>query len=222
MKTKLSILGALVAFTGASHGAIALTGTALTGLDTLAPIGTLVLLVANSVRTGLFYTNNTTLSEDLTSASVFNMFLRDASVTIGETFGGDSIIGRAAVTSAGALPGGFTFDNVAGLQGARFSLVYLPSLTSTSNAVTVPTTYGLVSGSDWILPTVNGGESFSFSSTDANGPTSFYRVTVASGFATNDTYTSSSGANLLIGAPEPSATLLGAMGVLGLLRRRRN
>jgi MYXO-CTERM domain-containing protein len=219
MKTKLSILGALVAITGASHGAIALTGTALTGLSTLAPVGTLVLLVADSGGNGLF--SGATVSGDLISSSVSPIALANASVTIGETFGGDSILGRGAVTSAGALPGGFSFDNVAGLQGKRFSLVYLPSLTSASTAVTAATTYGLVSGSDWILPAVNGGESFSFSSTDQNGATSFYRVTVASGVATNDTYTSSSGANLTL-VPEPSAALLGAVGALGLLRRRRN
>lgn len=220
MNTKLSILGALFTCVSASQGAIALTGTALTGLSSLAPVGTLVLFVADSPANG-FGPGNTVLSGDLNSGSVSALAIADASITTGERFGGDLILGRASVTSQGALPGGFTFDNVAALQGTRFSLIFFPSLTSASTAVTASTTYGLVSGSDWILPAVNGGESFSFSSSDANGATSFFRVTVSAGVATNDTYTSSTGANLTL-VPEPSAALLGVIGALGLLRRRRN
>lgn len=220
MKIKLSILSALFACVGISQGAISLTGTGLTGLGALAPVGALVLLVADSPVNG-FGPNSTILAGDLTSSSVAPLALADASITTGERFGGDLVLGRAPVTTAGALPGGFTFENVVALQGSRFSLVFLPSLNSSSTTVTASTTYGLVSGADWLLPNVNGGESFSFSSSDANGPTSFFRVTVLSGAATNDLYTSSSGANLTM-VPEPSAALLGVIGALGLLRRRRN
>jgi len=205
-----------------SHAAIALTGSAVTGLSSLAPIGTLVLLVADASSSNFGGAANA-LSGDLTATSVPKLAIADASITTGETFGGDLVLGRAAVTTAGALPGGFTVDNVSTLQGKRFSLVYIPSLgsTSTNTNIAAATTYGIVSGSDWLLPTVNGGESFSFSSSDSGGATSFFRVTVASGVATNDTYASSSGANLTL-VPEPSAALLGAVGALGLLRRRRN
>ena len=216
------MLGVLLAVAGVSHGAIALTGTAVTGLGALAPIGTLVLLVVDSPPSN-FGGNAAPLSGDLGSTAVEPLLLSSASIATGDTFGGDLVLGRLGVTSAGALPGGFTFDNLAAYQGQRFSLIFIPSLTTSSTNANVSgsTTYGITSGSDWILPAVNGGESFSFSSTDAGGATTFFRNTVASGVTTNDTYTSSSGANLAL-VPEPSAALLGALGALGLLRRRRN
>ena len=227
MKFNLSILGGFFAIAGVSHGAIALTGTAVTGFGTLAPVGTLVLLVVDSPPSN-FGGATAPLSGDLVSTSVgplpFGTVLaNNASIVTGETFGGDLVLGRLGVTSAGALPGGFTFDNLAAYQGQRFSLIFIPSLTTASTNANLSgnTLYGITSGSDWILPAVNGGESFSFSSTDAGGATTFFRNTVASGVTTNDTYTSSSGANLTL-VPEPSAALLGAIGVLGLLRRRRN
>lgn len=220
MKTKIAIASALVALATASHGAISLTGTALTGFGALAPVGTLVLLTVDNTGDGTLGVPS--LSGDLTSSSVAAMQLSAASITTGNTFGGDLILGRASVTSAGALPGGFTFENVASLQNKRFSLIFLPSLNggSTDANVNGSTTYGVVSGSDWTLPAVNGGEGFSFSATDSLGTGSFFRVTVTAGVATNDTFTSSSGANLTM-VPEPSAALLGAIGALGLLRRRR-
>jgi hypothetical protein len=218
MKAKLLTIAATVGLSSLSQGAIALTGTATTGLGTLAPVGTLVLLTVDSTADGTLGVPG--LSGDLSSNSVAPLTLASASITIGETFGGDLVLGRASVTSAGALPGGFSFDNIAALQGKRFSLIFLPSLTSASTNVVASTTYGVISGSDWILPAVNGGESFSFSSTDNLGAGSFFRVTVAAGVATNDSFASSSGANLTM-VPEPSAALLGAIGALGLLRRRR-
>ena len=223
MKLYTFVVAALVGLTGLSQGAIALSGTALTGFGTLAPVGTLVLLIVDSPSNN-FAGSATPLSGDLIATSVRSLTIAEASITTGERFGGDLVLGRLAVTTAGAIPGGFTIDNVAAIQNQRFTLVFLPSLglTSTNANVADGTTYGLISGSDWILPAVNGGEGFSFSATDAGAATTFFRVTVAAGVATNDTYTSSSGANLLIGVPEPSAALLGAIGSLGLLRRRRN
>lgn len=221
MKSNVKIAAFLLGSACLSQGAISLSGTAVTGLATLAPAGTLVLLVVDSPASN-FGGSLAPLSGDLTSTSVPPLVIASASITTGETFGGDLVLGRLAVTSAGALPGGFTFENVAALQSQRFSLIFIPSLglASTNANVTSSTTYGIVSGSDWILPTVNGGEGFSFSSTDVGGSLSFFRSTVAAGVSTNATYASSSGANLTL-VPEPSAVLLGAVGALGLLRRRR-
>lgn len=221
MKTKSTIIAMIIALTGASQAAISLTGTAVSGLGAAAPVGTLVLLVVDSPPSN-FGGGLSPLSGDLTSTSVSPLAIASASITLGQTFGGDLIIGRSSVTSAGALPGGFTFDNVAGIQGSRFSLIFLPSLTSSSTDANVvsSTTYGIISGTDWILPSVNGGESFSFSATDSLGAASFFRVTISSGVATNDQYASSA-ANLTL-VPEPSAAVLGALGALALLRRRRN
>jgi hypothetical protein len=220
MKTKLLGIASLLAFSAAANGAIALTGTALSGLGALAPVGTLVLLTVDNTGNGTLGVPS--LSGELASNSVPPLLIADASITTGETFGGDLVLGRASVTSAGALPGGFSFENVAGIQNRRFSLIFLPSLTAASTNANVngSTTYGVISGTDWVLPAVNGGESFSFSATDSLGSGSFFRVTVSAGVAANEQFASAGGANLTL-VPEPSAALLGAIGALGLLRRRR-
>jgi hypothetical protein len=225
MKNKLTIIASSLALASASHAAISLSGPAVSGFGALAPVGTLVLLVVDDTGTNFGGASNP-LSGDLTSTSVDPLALPGTSISTGDRFGGDIILGRLAVTSAGTLPGGFTFDNVAALQGDRFSLIFLPSLTLSStnaNLVAGVTKYGIVSGSDWILPSVNGGESFLYNSSDNGGDGTFFRTTIAAGVSTNGTYASSSGANLNIGVavPEPSAALLGAIGALGLLRRRR-
>ena len=217
MKLKLAIISALFAGSGLSQSAISFTGTAVTGFGTLAPVGTLVLLTVDDTSNGTL--NVPGLSGHLNANSVPHMSLSSAFLDTGLYFGGDLVLGRSVVTSAGALAGGFIFDNTAAIQGKRFSLLFFPSLGIGSTTVTGSTTYGVVSGSDWILPAVNGGEGFSFSSTDAFAESSFFRITVAAGVATNAQFASSSGANLTV--PEPSAVLLSAVGVLGLLHRRR-
>lgn len=216
-RTLLTLVSALSA--GLSHGAISFTGTATTGLGSgTVPAGSLLLLVADTTSDGFLGDNS--LSGDLTSANDPGVSVANSSTTVGGSFGGDLILAKLSVTTAGALNGGFTFDNALASQGKNFAIIYFPSLTTASSSVPDGTNYGIVKGSDWVLTSDNTGQSFSFSTTDST--TSYFRVTVAAGVATNDSFTTSQSPAFVVGVPEPSAALLGAIGVLGLLRRRRN
>ncbi len=83
------------------------------------------------------------------------------------------------------------------------------------------------SGSNWVILKMNSNLTFpadvsvggttTFLATVSNGVTFVAKGATGSGFDT----VGASGANLNL-VPEPSAALLGAFGVLGLLRRRRN
>jgi MYXO-CTERM domain-containing protein len=218
MKTKTIIALTSLFAAGFGQAAISFTGTSVTGLgSTNVPVGSLLLLIADTGSDG--FLGKAGLTGDLTAAADSpKLSTASVSTTLGETFGGDLILAKLAVTTAGALNGGFTFDNSAASQGKNFAIVYFPSLVI--GAATVPggTNYGIVKGSDWTLTSDNTGQSFAFSTTDSL--TSYFRVTLASGVATNDSFTTSTASFSVV--PEPSAALLGAFGVLGLLRRRRN
>lgn len=219
MKTKTIVAISSLLAAGLSQGAISFTGTATTGLGALnAPVGTLLLLVADTGSDG--FLGGKSLSGDLLAAADSpKLTPAQVSTTVGQTFGGDLILGKLGVTTGGALNGGFSFDNALASQGKNFAIIYIPSLTTSSPAA-IPgsTNYGIVRGSDWVLTADNTGQSFAFSTTDSL--TSYFRVTVASGVATNDAFTTATPSFQIV--PEPSAALLGAVGALGLLRRRRN
>ncbi|MEO8615266.1 MAG: PEP-CTERM sorting domain-containing protein [Luteolibacter sp.] len=223
MKTKTILLVSSLVASGLSQGAISFTGTAVTGLGALTvPAGTLLLLVADTSGTapGDGFLNGATLAGDLVKANDPQLLVANSSTTVGGTFGGDLILAKLGVTTAGAINGGFTFDNAVASQNRNFAILYFPSLTTSSASIPDGTAYGIVKGSDWVLTTDNTGQSTAFSTTDST--TSYFRVTVASGVATNDSFTTSSSPSFTIGTvPEPSAVLLGAIGALGLLRRRR-
>ena len=215
--TVLSV--AVVLASGVSQAAISFTGTAVTGLGaTNAPVGSLLLLVADTGSDGFLGTP--TLSGDLTAANDPRILLASTSTTVGGSFGGDLILAKLALTTGGAINAGFTFDNAAISQGKNWAILYFPTLTTASASVTDGASYGIIKGSDWALTSDNTGQSFTFSTTDS--ATSYFRVTVSAGVATNDSFTTATPSFVAGAIPEPSSILLGALGALGLLRRRRN
>jgi len=217
MRSLLFILLSL-ASTVTSHAVITMTGTSVSGLGPLnAPVNSLVILLVDIDNDGFLgkssWSGDLVLSDDPGLNPQIN-------ISVGGTFGGDVVSARGAVTTAGALTGAFTIDNTSTLQGKNFALVWFSALTTSNTSAIAGAKYGITRGTDWVLPAVNGGESFSFSATDASGAASFFRVTVASNVATNDTFTTSSGPIFTV-VPETSTSLLAVLGVFGLLRRRR-
>jgi hypothetical protein len=233
MKTKLFALAALSVAALNSNAAVSISGTALSGIGALnAPAGSLILFLLDNDDNGFLSSNiggsgtlgNSNVLGDLTVTD--DPKLAAQSVALNGTFGGDLILGRMTVSSAGSLVGGLgiattdptSFENLAATQGKSWALVWLPGLTLASTTAAGGQTYGIVSGSDWTLPATNANSlTYNTTLTDAVNP---LRVTVAAGVATNDRFTTSGGATFAI-IPEPSAALLGAIGALGLLRRRR-
>jgi len=222
---------ALIALFGlqmVSFGAISISGISGSGFGTTVadvPLNSLVLFIVDDGSNGFF--GNQTLSGTLTAANDPGLVSASCSTDLGSRFGGDMVIGRASVTTAGQLPFTLTgFDqsfatapfNTAGI-GRNFAILWFPSLTSatTGNA---SGSYGVIRGSDWIIPTGDG--NYTASATPANfaGATVFARVTNTSGTLANHALGTATAAFAVV--PEPSAALLGAIGALGLLRRRRN
>ncbi len=233
MKAKLLTLAALTVASVSSQAALSISGTALSGIGAAnAPAGSLILFIVDTDDNGFLSTNaggagtlgNSNLTGDLTVSA--DPALESQTLSLNSTFGGDLIIGRATVSSAGSLVGGLgiasttptSFDNLALTQGKNWALVWLPGLTSSSTTADAGQIYGITSGSDWTFPGTNANSlTYNTNVADAANP---LRVSVASGVASNDRFTTSAGATFSI-VPEPSAALLGMLGALGLLRRRR-
>lgn len=201
-----------------ARAAITISGTLGTGFGN-APVNSLVLFIVDSGSNGFL---GSSFSGDLLAGSDPSLSAQ-SNISIGGTFGGDTILGRASVTTVGTIPGGFTIDNTAPYQSKNFALVWFNGLTTSATSAGAGVTYGIFRGVDWIMPSTDSG-TYTTSSLFANydpSSTIYARVTVSSGVATNDVFTTSSGPVFSI-VPETSTALLGAIGSLLLLRRRRN
>jgi hypothetical protein len=222
MKSTLLAATIGLASLSVSNAAISISGTALSGIGAAnAPAGSLILFVVDTGGDGFF--GNAALSGDLTAANNPGLTAAQAGININTTFGGDLVVGRAAVSSAGSLVGTLTdFDNLAGtFQNKNFALIWLPGLTTSSTTLAAGQIFGITSGSDWTLPAANAGQTYSYSTASVD-ETTFFRPTTtdATDVTLNDRFTTSGGATFSI-IPEPSVALLGALGVFGLIRRRR-
>ncbi len=240
MKTKLITLVSTVALAAVSNGAIALSGTALSNVQGVTAstdlvAGRLGLLIIDTAGDGFLGGYTATVAGDadpLTSLNALtpktNFQATGANLALNSTFYGDYIAARLTTsvafgntTMSGALTG---FDNTATYAGKNYAIVWFDTLT-TAGAETVASGYfGIARGADWTLPAGNTGtQSFGTSGTSldqiilanaGSGAASTAAVGQGVAFAT-------AGTTLAI-IPEPSAALLGAIGALGLLRRRRN
>lgn len=222
MKTKLIAFASSIALATITNGAVSLSGTALKNVQSSTQVdlasGTLGLLVVDTAGDGF-------INGLVTTGNPISPFTIDAlgvSTTVGQTFGGDLIIAR--LSSSVSFGDTILSGAAAGLDAStylskNFAIIWFNSLTSAGSETTASGNFGIARGADWTMPAANSG-TFSFGTTASSldqltlGST----TTAASGqgvaFATN-------GATLSI-VPEPSAALLGAIGALGLLRRRRN
>jgi MYXO-CTERM domain-containing protein len=217
---------ALLASQAVSYGVISISGISGSGFGvTDVPAGALVLFVVDDGSNG--FLGNPAYTGNLTSINDPSLLPANASTDLGSRFGGDMVFGRTAVTTAGQIP--FTlsnFDqsfssapfNTAG-AGRNFAIIWLQdnTIATTGNA---SGDYGIIRGLDWIIPSGDG--TFTASATPATfaGAGVFARVTQAAGDLSNESFGTATPAFTLV--PEPSAALLGALGALGLLRRRRN
>ena len=229
MKLKsLFILGLLSV---AANAAVTISGTGLTNVKstdgaTNIPTGSLALLIVDVAGNG-FFNLGTSLAANTALTSTNDPGLNSTqSLVIGQTFGGETILNRLS------SPGGGTFASflpnltIAGMEGKNFAVVWFSNVLAATGDTTVPGTakWGIIRGSDWTLPAADSG-TLSMNATDSAGALSYYAPSaVAGGAATTAFRTTTNGtlggASFAI-VPEPSAALLGALGALGLLRRRR-
>jgi MYXO-CTERM domain-containing protein len=234
MKTKLITIVSSVVLAAVSNGAIALSGTALKNVqgtsNTDLASGRLGLLIIDTVGGGFLnnYTATATASNALTTKTDFS--LDGANLTVGSTFLGSYVAARLSTavafgdtTMSGAISG---FDNSATYAGKNYAIVWFNTLTSagTETVATASSFFGIARGADWTLPAGNTGtQSF------GTGGSNLDQITLAAGgsglastAASLQTVAFASAGTTMQFVPEPSAALLGALGALGLLRRRRN
>ena len=222
MKTKLLILAGL-AVMGSAQATVTLntifgplTTSSTTGLGVI-PDGTLWALVV-STDAGNTFAGNFGLGGAITSdLDAQASFTPGQSLTLGGLIGADTIIAMGGFSGAGQGNAGFTQDalelTLAGAltAGKNTAFYYFPGSTfGTTNSVggqvggfnAAAVVGGDFDGYNMVIPADGATINFGGIGTDAGG-------TVATTQAFN-----------LV--PEPSAALLGAIGALGLLRRRRN
>lgn len=248
MKSKLGVLGATLLTINCASAAISFSLTAAVGLkasDGLTNVasGGLVLLVADTTGTGNNTSNgfltqstqgavSTFGANALTASADRGVLAANASSSVGGFFGGDLILGAFSMSGGGSVAPGLTNVSIAGLENKSFSLIWFEKSASQlavdgfSGAK-----YGILSGADWTLPSADSG-AYTFNAT-TNADTSVYwqlgSATSAAQIGSTGFFTGSGTAGsapvksaVFSVVPEPSAALLGAIGALGLLRRRRN
>lgn len=228
MKLTFGIL-TLLAF--AAEAAISITGTAVTnarnelGTASVAS-GQLALLIVDTGNDGFFNFGALTNGSTRTASNDPLLNSASAGLNIGSTFGGELVLNRIQ-TGAGSIAGLLSNVNVSSYLNMNFAVVWFDGVSSTTTGTAVAgSNWGVVRGSDWTFPASDSG-TFTHSSSSFAGASVFAQVnanapaTGASNFRTtlNDGTTGAAVFNIV---PETSTSLLGAIGALALLRRRRN
>lgn len=229
MKAKIALLLTSVALVGASHGAISLGSTALknvqgttAGTDLVA--GRLGLLIVDTAGDGFLggYTASALASNALTPKNDF--VNTTASLVIGENFLGDRVLARlttAVAFSDTTIAGAFS-GSIAGLESKNYAIVWFDTLTTAGSETLGSGSFGIARGADWTFPAADSGN-FTFGTGAANLDQLTLANTaggVATAAAAQGVSFATAGTTLSF-VPEPSSALLGALGALGLLRRRR-
>ena len=216
MKSKIILLAlALTASAGATETIAGNYGDLFTKTGAPVPNGTLYVLVASSTGTfpGGFTINNTL---DATGALTFT---QNQVLTLGATLGGATntifgIGGTNASVADGSVSGLALTGNV--LVNKNYAVYWFPGSTFTNGDTTG--TVGLqVGGYNNTVGVVGILDGMVIPADSADVAQGFQTVS-AGGLTPN----SSTVAFSTTAVPEPSAALLGAIGALGLLRRRRN
>ncbi len=198
------------------------TGSYNNSTSVAVPDGTLFALVADTNSSGTFGgASGLAVNGTLTSTQANSVFTAMQSITLNSLIGGDSIfyLGTVNGTANAAIPGlidrVINFTLTPATQGLNYALYLFPGGTLSGSTGTIgsqvagmSSTLVLDGGNDAMtVPGSNAANVNQGALTPANGGT-----VAASRFTAVN----------LNAVPEPSAILLGAIGALGLLRRRRN
>lgn len=231
MKKILSKLILLLGFSlSVSQAAVTWTGVALTNVQgsgvtpTDLPSNRLALFIVDVDNDGFINgsikvdanTNNLLVANDpkLNSTS--------ANLGAGTLFGGDLIIGRLTTVNAfgdTTIAGAVSNYNASNILNLRYAIVWLDLPDSSTGQALADTKYGIARGGDWVVPASDTG-------TQTFGTASSHRDQVALGLSASSPSSgglvdfATNGTSFTI-VPETSTTLLGALGALAMLRRRR-
>lgn len=245
MKTSLKTVAALILLSGVSQAAVAISGSAGSSFKqtdgaTNIPLGALFLTIVDTGTSGFLATASTSalvpVASALTSLSDPGLKVPDVSITLGGTFGGDTILGVGSVGNSGSISGLLSSTSIVGYENKSFALVWFEKSAATLTTEGLANQkYGIIRGADWTLPATDSGN-FTMSATDANVATSFYSFSATISAAQRGTtgfFTGSGTAGdatadvrsttftIATAIPEPSSAAVGMLVGLGMLVRRR-
>ena len=242
MKTKVLIIAATAATLAIGNAAISISGNALRNVQgstatDLVPgrLGLIILdttgagnTASNGFLTGLTGGAAVTNTNPFVSATVYET--TGGNLGVGTYFGGDLVIARlttslSATGTDTVMPGVLTSFDFAPYLGKQYAVVWFESLT-TAGAETIGSgSFGIARGGDWAFPAADGAAN----QTCGTGTTNLDSPLLANGGSglaatagTGQTVVFATPGTTLSFVPEPSSALLGALGALCLLRRRRN
>ena len=227
MKTKAITLITSLGLAAFASAAVSISGTALKNVQGSASTdlgnGLLGLLIVDTGNDG-FLTTNGSGNAAVTSGnplSGFSYTSVGAGLALNSTFYGDLVIARltTAVVFGDATMSGTFNASAAAFLDKKYAIVWFETLTTAGSETLASGKFGIASGADWVFPAADSG-TFTFGTGAAN----LDQLTlgaVATAPAGQGVSFATSGTSFSV-VPEPSAALLGALGALGLLRRRRN
>ncbi len=242
MKTTHKVIALVMMCTAASQAATTISGIVggnFKAVDNATNIttGSLVMLVADVGGNGfLNLSAQGALTPSTTAQLSHTLTGSQAGLTAGSLFGGDTIVTTSS-SGAGSIGGILTGIDISSFVNLNFAIVYFNNGATALNSGNIAgQTFGMLRLADWTFPAADAGATFTFSATDAGGATSFYSTSASTtatqlgggffsgtGVAADVASTAVRSTNFsVVVVPEPSAALLGTIGALGLLRRRRN
>ena len=242
MKKTLAFLTFSVALASVSNAAVTLSGTALknvqgtTSSDLVS--GRLALLIVDTTGDGFLtgFSTGATASGNAMSGTVYGTTAQAEllATTYGlggvtRTFGGDTVIARLTTAVAfgdTTISGTLSGFNATPFLNKNYAIVWFNTLTTVGSetVATASTYFGIARGGDWTFPAADSG-AYTFGTSGS----SLDQITLGAGGSTTAA-TAAAGQSVSFATagtslrfvPEPSAALLGAVGALVLLRRRRN
>jgi hypothetical protein len=230
MTRLLTALG-FMTFACSAHAAVTLSGAPVVGAKDGAGFniasGSLGLLIVDMEGNGFIgLPNGTTGTLDATDNP--GVTEGAAGLGVGDTFGGELVLARLTSSpGSGALSGSVSFPLTLQMYGRPFAVVWFDQIKTSSAPANAPegSTFGVVQGTDWILPQVDFGF-YTFSSTDASGASSYYQTNLTSNPVAAIRFRTTNGggvsATSFTVVPEPSSALIVGLGVmLPLVMRRR-
>jgi hypothetical protein len=243
MKNTIKTLFIASALIGSANAAVTISGTLASAFKDSAatpaniPTGSLAFLIVDDGSNGFL---STATLGSITAGSKngqtgLKLAVADAGITTSTTFGGDQIVSIATVGASGSISAILPNVNVSSYVGKNFAVVWFTKSAATITSGGIAGEYfGVIRGADWVLPASDAG-TFTLNPTDSSGVSSYYSYSASAtavqvgstGFFTGTGTAAASGSTAVRTAtfqvvPETSTALLGAIGALGLLRRRRN
>lgn len=219
-----------------SHAATSFSGSGVVGAKTSTglanvPSGSLALLIVDIDSNGFLGMSGVTGGALLNTTFDPDILPANAGLTVGSLFGGDRVATVTTSGSSGSIANLLASQDITAYLGKSFAIVWFDGVTTAGAPATAAggSKYGIIRGDDWTFPIADVAGALTFNSTDNGGASTLFQAnggtragTTTNGFmSTIETGGTGAAASFIVVVPEPSAAFLGALGVLGLLRRRR-